>query len=91
MAVDTKQKRQSALNFLRAFSPRLLFPDGTINQGDRQAALVSYSGILATITLTPPNPFIPRSVHHTQTAKTIHRAPSSVRVVKGGQPAKIVR
>ena len=47
MAVDTKQKRQSALNFLRSFSLRLQFPDGTIDQGDRQTSLISYSGILA--------------------------------------------
>jgi hypothetical protein len=47
MAVDTKQKRQSSFNFIRAFSLRLQFPDGTIDQGDRQTALISYSGILA--------------------------------------------
>ena len=47
MAVDTAAKRQSSLNFLRAFSLRLQFPDGTIDQGDRQTSLISYSGIAA--------------------------------------------
>lgn len=47
MAVDTAAKRQSAFYFLRAFSPRTQFPDGVIDQGDRQTALISYSGVLA--------------------------------------------
>lgn len=37
----------SSLAFLKPFYPISIFPDGTIDQGDRQAATWSYSGVLA--------------------------------------------
>ncbi len=45
MAVDTKAKRMSALNFGRGIL--LPSPAGTISQSDRQHLLLVYSGILA--------------------------------------------
>jgi hypothetical protein len=46
MAIDTAAKRSSAVHVGAAWrgSP---FPDGSIDQGDRQAVALLYSGILA--------------------------------------------
>ena len=40
--------------------------------------------------ITPPNNFIPRSVHHTQTSKSVHYSQIS-KVVKGGDVFKVVK
>ena len=45
MAIDTKAKRAAALTFQT--EDFCIFPDGTIDQGDRQAISGFYSGILA--------------------------------------------
>jgi len=49
MAIDTNNKRLTATLFLVPFYARGMFPDGTINQGDRQGMAWYYSGILAGI------------------------------------------
>lgn len=47
MAVDTPAKRLSMLGFgSEVVSDSLIFPDGDIDQGDRQALLWGYSGLL---------------------------------------------
>lgn len=43
MATD----RNSALGFGKRFAPVLPFPDGTIDQGNRQSLVSAYSAILA--------------------------------------------
>ena len=48
MAIDSEAKRKSSTHFVSPFFPQLIPPDGTITQGDRQAAAWCYSGILAT-------------------------------------------
>ncbi len=45
MAIDTAKKRASALSFGRLY--RLVPPDGTIDQADRQTIAGLYGGILA--------------------------------------------
>ena len=47
MAVDTRSKRASSVNFGKPYVASLVLPDGTIGQGDRQHSAWSYSGILA--------------------------------------------
>jgi len=47
MAIDTNNKRLTATLFLVPSYARGMFPDGTINQGDRQGMAWNYSGILA--------------------------------------------
>ena len=47
MAIDSKAKRQSACFFRRAGAPRTAFPDGSIDQADRQDTAGFYRGILA--------------------------------------------
>ncbi len=47
MAIDSEAKRKSSTHFVSPFFPQLIPPDGTIAQGDRQAAAWCYSGILA--------------------------------------------
>lgn len=47
MAVDTANKRSSAINVSSPWRSRLPFPDGTIDQGDRQHVAYMYSGIAA--------------------------------------------
>ena len=47
MALDTAVKRASAINVTAPWRGLLPFPDGTIDQGDRQATAYQYSGILA--------------------------------------------
>ncbi len=46
MPIDTAAKRSSALSHLGATQYNVPFPDGTIGQGDRQAVVRTYSGIL---------------------------------------------
>jgi hypothetical protein len=45
--IDTPAKRVSATILLKPYSPISIFPDNTIDAGDRQAASSVYSGILA--------------------------------------------
>lgn len=47
MAIDTREKRQSASRAVNPFARILPVADGTIDQGDRQHAAGFYSGILA--------------------------------------------
>ncbi|KKK74513.1 hypothetical protein LCGC14_2883010 [marine sediment metagenome] len=47
MSIDSEAKRKSSTHFISPFFPQLIPPDGTIAQGDRQAAAWCYSGILA--------------------------------------------
>lgn len=47
MAVDTRNKRSSAINIASPWRSMLPLPDGTIDQADRQHAALHYSGILA--------------------------------------------
>jgi len=46
VAIDTAQKRYATLSIAQVFLPGLV-PDGTIDQGDRQAIAYSYNGILS--------------------------------------------
>jgi len=47
MDLDTRSKRASSVNILKAYALSLVLPDGTINQGDRQHSAWAYSGINA--------------------------------------------
>ena len=58
MAIDTAAKRSSAINVGSPWRSRLPFPDGTIDQGDRQAVAFVYSGILAVEFVPPPTNII---------------------------------
>lgn len=51
MAIDSKSKRFSMLNFGSISTDLLPNPDGTIDQGDRQHLLDLYSGVLAGVAL----------------------------------------
>jgi hypothetical protein len=64
MAVDTREKRMSMLNFGDGSNLHVLWePDGTVDADDRQHLLDCYSGIAfaapsapsATLLLLPPN------------------------------------
>lgn len=46
MAIDTRAKRASVMGMGSPIPVMLPFPDGTIDQGDRQHFLELYSGIL---------------------------------------------
>lgn len=45
--LDTRSKRASSVSILLPFMVAPVFPDGTLDQGDRQHIALSYSGILA--------------------------------------------
>ena len=47
MAVDSKQKRSSAIGLRQAWLPVLPDADGSLDQGDRQDTAFSYMGILS--------------------------------------------
>lgn len=47
MAIDTAQKRSSAIGLGQPYIVILPTPDGSVSQADRQDAAFSYSGILA--------------------------------------------
>ena len=47
MAIDSRQKRQSAYKILASYLEQGVHPSGTIGQAQRQAAGWVYSGILA--------------------------------------------
>ena len=47
MAIDSRDKRASALNFEEGFTAYT--PDGVNTQADRQDSLHAYRGILATV------------------------------------------
>lgn len=59
MALDSRSKRASSVNFLKPYALDLILPDGAIGQGDRQHIIWDYSGILAiapvVIILTTPD------------------------------------
>jgi hypothetical protein len=48
MAIDTRNKRSSAINPQCPWRGQWPAPDSTIDQADRQHSLWSYAGILAT-------------------------------------------
>jgi hypothetical protein len=48
MALDTADKRASAINIGLPFGRVFATPDGAFDQGDRQQMAMSYRGILAT-------------------------------------------
>ena len=48
MAVDTRNKRSSAINVASPWRGMLPAPDGAIDQADRQHVGFNYAGILAT-------------------------------------------
>lgn len=47
MAIDTRNKRSSAINVASPWRSKLPLADGTIGQADRQHAGLHYEGILA--------------------------------------------
>ena len=47
MAIDTRLKRSSAINVGSPWRSILPAPDGVVDQADRQATALHYSGILA--------------------------------------------
>ena len=47
MAIDSRNKRSSAINVGSPWRGMLPAPDGTLNQADRQHVGLHYSGILA--------------------------------------------
>lgn len=53
MALDTAQKRSSAIAISSPWRCRLPIPDGTIGQADRQQSAYAYSGILAGEAVSP--------------------------------------
>jgi hypothetical protein len=46
MAIDTRAKRASMMQFGHPFIVHMIIPDGTIIQADRQHFLALYAGIL---------------------------------------------
>ena len=52
MAIDSRQKRQSAYKILLPFMEQGVHPSGAIGQAQQQAAAWVYSGILATAPVT---------------------------------------
>ena len=46
MAIDTAAKRSSCLDFEEVWTAGTPFPDGVVDQADRQHLIWSYSGIL---------------------------------------------
>lgn len=53
MAIDTRDKRSSAINIGSPWRGMLPLPDGAINQGDRQHVAFLYRGIAASGGSTP--------------------------------------
>lgn len=49
MAVDSRDKRASALNFEEVYNLPSYTPDGVNTQADRQDSLHAYRGILASV------------------------------------------
>lgn len=49
MPLDTRSKRASSVGLLLPWMLASVFPDGTLDQGDRQHGASSYSGILAAV------------------------------------------
>jgi hypothetical protein len=47
MAIDTRDKRSSAIDVSLPWRNKLPLPDSTVDQSDRQHAMFYYSGILA--------------------------------------------
>ena len=47
MAIDTRDKRSSAIHVSLPWRGLLPLPDGSLNQGDRQHTAYMYRGILA--------------------------------------------
>jgi len=47
MAIDTREERQTSIAILMPFQSRGVDPDIGIDQGERQTAAFSYSGITA--------------------------------------------
>lgn len=64
MAVDTRNKRSSAIQVSLPWRSMLPAPDGAIDQADRQHTALLYAGILATSPTppTPPTPPAPSTV-----------------------------
>lgn len=60
MAIDTRNKRSSAINILMPWRAQLPAPDGTISQGDRQQVAFCYAGILAAAPLVVAALFQPQ-------------------------------
>lgn len=48
MALNTNNKRESAVNPMCPWRTVLQFPTGTVDQGERQTLMGMYSGLLAT-------------------------------------------
>jgi hypothetical protein len=61
MAVDTRQKRASAIGLGLAALLVLPAPDGTIDQADRQQAASAYAGILAAPSVEIPGDIVTTS------------------------------
>lgn len=53
MAIDSPQKRFSAMNHASPWRGPSVLPTGTIGAAQRQAALLLYSGILADAPVAP--------------------------------------
>ena len=56
MAVDTRDKRSSAIAVSSPWRNRLPLPDSTVDQGDRQHTAYYYSGVLAILSITISGP-----------------------------------
>lgn len=56
MPVDTRSKRASSVQILMPWALAPVFPDGTLDQGDRQHIALAYSGILAIAPIVPTTP-----------------------------------
>ncbi len=65
MAIDTENKRRSALGWFV-----LPAPDGTISDADRQHKVWKYSGIAATVAAAPTQP----GIEHTLPTNRPHHA-----------------
>ena len=52
--LDSTSKRRSSVQVLLPFASAPPDPDGDLDQGDRQHAAMSYSGVLAGAAVTPP-------------------------------------
>jgi hypothetical protein len=49
MAIDTRNKRASAMNLMCPWRGAMPAPDGAIGDGDRATSVLLYSGILASV------------------------------------------
>lgn len=80
MAIDTTEKKLSLMDFDEVMQAAVPYPDGSLDQGDHQHGLWSYSGIDFAATVTPtdveptPSFFIPQAKSHFIRSSSLDRS-----------------